>query len=120
MLLLIVVEKIVGCTALNLSLPDSPLLAGFNSDSFVCSGTDDKQNNWQDEKQMMEKLKSVWFLKQLWSKSAKVSSIFNKLLLSPVIKGLKLLKGEGRQGSQWFFSNPEPLEHGKCKIALFG
>lgn len=59
MLLLIVVQKIVGCTALNLSLPDSPLLAGFNSDSFVCSETDDKQYIWQDEKQMMEELKRV-------------------------------------------------------------
>lgn len=30
MLLLIVVQNVVGCTALNLSLPEFPLLAGFN------------------------------------------------------------------------------------------
>lgn len=64
MLLLIVVQNIVGCTALNLSLPEFPLLAGFNSNSFSCLETDDKQNIWQDDKQIMKKL-SVSFLKHL-------------------------------------------------------
>lgn len=50
MLLLIVVQKIVGCTALNRNLPELLLLAGFNSDSFGCSETE-----FQVEEQIMKK-----------------------------------------------------------------
>lgn len=39
---LMIVQKSVSCTALNLSLPEFLLPAGFNSDKVCCPETDDK------------------------------------------------------------------------------
>lgn len=76
---LMIVQKSVSCTALNLSLPEFLLPAGFNSDSLLPGNGWQTGNIWQDEKRAMKKLKRMWFLKQLASQSATLPWNFQQI-----------------------------------------